>query len=288
METRPLGRTGHNSSILVFGGFAVGWVDQDEADAALDMAYDNGINHIDVSPIYGEAEARIGSWINRNGKKFFLACKTHEREKSTAWESLKRSLETLKIDAFDLFQFHGVDNVETLDRILGTGGAMEAVLEAREQGLLHHIGITGHNPPLQNIALQRFDFDTVLFPLNRVHAAHPTDWNDFRPVLQTARQKNVGVLAIKSVAKGLWPDPDRASHPYNTWYEPFDDPENIEKSLRYTLSQDITAAVLSGDLKLWPMIINAALRFTPMTDNEQKQVISEVEQYRPLVGPNMD
>jgi aryl-alcohol dehydrogenase-like predicted oxidoreductase len=287
METRPLGKTGHRSSIVVFGGFAVGWVDQEEADAALDMACENGINHIDVSPIYGEAEARIGSWIGRNGRKFFIACKTHEREKASAWESLQRSLETLKVDSFDLFQFHGVDNVETLNKILGPGGAMEAVQEAKTRGLLRFIGITGHNPPLYNTALQRFDFDTVLFPLNRIHAAHPTDWNDFRPVLQTARQQNVGVLAIKSVAKGVWPDPDRASHPYNTWYQPFDDAENIEKSLRYTLCQDITAAVLPGDLKLWPMIIDAARRFKPMTDNEQKQVMREVEQYQPLAGPNM-
>jgi aryl-alcohol dehydrogenase-like predicted oxidoreductase len=287
METRPLGRTGHRSSIVVFGGFAVGWVDQAEADAALDMACENGINHIDVSPLYGEAEARIGSWIGRNGRKFFLACKTHEREKATAWESLQRSLENLKIDSFDLFQFHGVDSVEALDKILGPGGAMEAVQEAKAQGLLRYIGITGHNPPLHNTALQRFDFDTVLFPLNRIHAAHPTDWNDFRPVLQTARQQHVGVLAIKSVAKGVWPDPDRASRPYNTWYQPFDDAENIEKSLRYTLSQDITAAVLPGDLELWPAIIDTAQRFKPMTADEQEQVMLEVEQYRPLAGPNM-
>lgn len=288
METRPLGRTGHMSSIVVFGGFAVGWVDQGEANAALDMALENGINHIDVSPVYGEAEARIGSWLGRNGKKFFLACKTHEREKKAAWESLKRSLEVLKVDSLDLFQFHGVDNIDVLDKILGPGGAMEAVREAREQGLLRFIGITGHNPPVQNIALQRFDFDTIMFPMNRVHAAHPTDWNDFRPVLRTARQKNTGVLAIKSVAKGTWQGPDRASHPYNTWYEPFDDLENIEKSLRYTLSQDVTAAVMSGDLRLWPKILDAARRFKPLTDSEQNEVIAEVEQYQPLAGPRMD
>jgi aryl-alcohol dehydrogenase-like predicted oxidoreductase len=288
METRPLGRTGHRSSIVVFGGFAVGWVGQGEADATLDMALENGINHIDVSPLYGEAEARIGSWLSRNGKKFFLACKTHEREKTTAQESLKRSLETLKVDSFDLFQFHGVDRIDVLDKILGPGGAMEAILEAREQGLLRFIGITGHNPSVQNIAIQRFDFDTVMFPLNRVHAAHPDDWNDFQPILRTAREKKIGVLAIKSIAKGTWPDSNRVSHPYNTWYEPFDDKTNIEKSLWYTLSQDVTGAVLSGDIKLWPMIIDAARRFKPLTDNEQQEVIAEVAQYQPLVGPRMD
>ena len=154
METRRLGKTGHMSSIIVFGGFAVGWVNQKEADAAIDMAVENGINHIDVSPIYGEAEVRIGSWNQRHGNHFFLACKTHEREKAGAWESLQRSLDNLKVDHFDLFQFHGVDNVETLDRVLGSGGALEAVLEAKSQDLVRNIGITGHNPVTQNEALE--------------------------------------------------------------------------------------------------------------------------------------
>jgi aryl-alcohol dehydrogenase-like predicted oxidoreductase len=276
------------NSIIAFGGFAVGWVSQDEADAAIDMALDNGINYIDVSPLYGEAEARIGSWNQRNGNKFFLACKTHERDRAGAWESLKRSLDTLKVDHFDLFQFHGVDAIETLDKVLGPGGALEVVQEAKAQGLVRYIGITGHNPPVQNQALQRFDFDTVLFPLNRVHAAHPKDWNDFLPLIQTARQKNVGILAIKSVAKRIWQNIDRVNRPYNTWYEPFDELAEIEKSLWYTLSQDITSAVLPGDLKLWPMVIDAARRFKPLNKKKQSEVVAQAAQYQPLVGPNMD
>jgi aryl-alcohol dehydrogenase-like predicted oxidoreductase len=286
METRRLGKTGHMSSILIFGGFALYHSDQKEADAALETALDNGINHIDVSPIYGQAETRIGSWLKRNGRKFFLGCKTDEREKEGARESLQRSLETLQVDHFDLFQLHGVDTPEVLDVALGPGGALEAILEAREQGLVRYIGITGHNPSTQNEALKRFDFDTVMFPLNRVHAAHPTDWNDFRPLLKTARQQDVGVMAIKSVAKRAWEGPNVKS--YNTWYEPFDEAGEIEKSLRYTLSQDITAAVLCGELRLWPMIIDAANRFKPMDRTEQQEVIAEAAQYRPLVGPRMD
>lgn len=288
MEKRRLGRTGQMSSIIAFGSFALFHTDQKEADAALEMALENGINHIDVSPIYGNAEERIGSWLGRNGKKFFIGCKTHERTKDGAWESIKRSLDTLKIDSFDLFQFHGVDTIEVLETILGPGGAMEAVLEAKEQGLTRFIGITGHVPPTHNEALQRFDFDTVMFPLNRVHAAHPTDWNDFRPLLQTAQRKDVGVMCIKSVAKGTWPNPDRESHPYNTWYEPFDDAEEIRKSLWYTLSQDITLAVMPGELKLWPMLIDAAQKFRPLDDKEQQEVVAQVAQYEPLVGPRMD
>jgi len=288
MEKRRLGKTEHMSSILIFGSFALFRVKQKEADAALEMALENGINHIDVSPLYGDAEKHIGSWFKRNGEKFFLGCKTAERTKAGAWESLKRSLDTLKVDRFNLFQLHGVDDIKTLDTALGPGGTMEAILEAKAQGLVRFIGITGHNPPLQNIALQRFNFDTVMFPLNRVHAAHPTDWNDYTPLLKTARQKDAGVMAIKSVAKRAWEGHHGGPHHYNTWYEPFDEAKEIEKSLWFTLSQDITAAVLPGELQLWPMILDAAKRFKPLNEKEQQEVMSQVTQYQPLVGPRMD
>jgi aryl-alcohol dehydrogenase-like predicted oxidoreductase len=288
VEKRRLGRTGQMSSILTFGGFAIGWVNQKEADAAIEMALKAGINHVDVSPIYGGAESRLGSWFQRHGNDFFLGCKTEARTKTEAWESLKRSLETLHIDHCDLFQFHGVKNNSELNTILGPGGALEAFLEAKAQGLLRFIGITGHFPPLFNEALKRFDFDTVMFPLNRVHAAHFNDRNDWRALLKTARKKDVGVFAIKSVAKRVWEDGDEAPHKYNTWYEPFDEAEEIEKSLRYTLSQDITSVALPGELKLWPMVIAAAQRFRPMTPKEQRQVISEAAQYEPLFAPWME
>ena len=286
METRRLGRTGHESSILIFGSFALFKASQKEADAALENALQNGINHIDVSPVYGQAEQNIGSWIKRNGRKFFIGCKTHERSKEGASESLQRSLETLNVDHFDLFQCHGVDTMEVVNKILGPGGAMEAILEAREQGLVKNIGITGHNPVTQNEALGLFDFDTVMFPLNRVHAAHWTDWNDWRPLLKTAREKDVGVMAIKSVAKCAREGPNEKG--YNTWYEPFDEAVEIEKSVRYTLSQDITAAVSAGELRLLPMIIDASSRFKSLSEEEQRQVVAEASQYQPLAGPSMD
>ena len=288
MEKRRLGRTGQMSSILTFGGFAVGWVNQKEADKAIEMALEAGINQIDVSPFYGDAEARLGSWFRRHGNDFFLGCKTEAKTKTEAREALKKSLETLQVDRCDLFQFHGVKNNGELNTILGPGGALEAVLEAKAQGLVRFIGITGHFPPLFNEALKRFDFDTVMCPLNRVHAAHFNNRNDWRALLKTAREKDVGVFAIKSVAKRLWEGGEEAPHKYNTWYEPFDEVAEIEKSLRYTLSQDITSAALPGELKLWPMVIAAARRFQPMTPEEQKQVVNEVAQYEPLFASWME
>jgi aryl-alcohol dehydrogenase-like predicted oxidoreductase len=287
MEKRKLGRTGQMSSIITFGGIAVGRVGQKEADKAIEMALEAGINRVDVSPIYGEAEARLGSYFRRHGNPFFLGCKTTDRTKKGAGESLKRSLETLHVDRCDLFQFHGLKKPD-LETVLGPGGALEAVLEAREQGLVRFIGITGHHPVFFNEALQRHDFDTVMFPLNRVHAAHFNDWNDWRPLLKTARQKDMGVFAIKSVAKRVWENGEEAGHGYQTWYEPFDTAGDIEKSLRYTLSQDITSAVLPGELKLWPMILEAAERFRPMTATEQRKAIAEVSQYPPLHAPFFD
>jgi aryl-alcohol dehydrogenase-like predicted oxidoreductase len=148
IEKGRLGKTGHMSSIVILGGYALAHIDKKKADAALELALDNGINHIDVAPMYGQAESRIGTWIKRNGKKFFLACKTVDRDKKGAWESIKRSLDRLSVDSLDLFQLHGVDKTQSLKTALGHGGAMGAILEAKQQGLLRYIGITGHVPPV--------------------------------------------------------------------------------------------------------------------------------------------
>ncbi len=219
MDKRRLGKTEHMSSILAIGGAAFWEIPEAEADAAMDSAVEHGINHIDVAPRYGDAELHIGRWMPRYRNAFFLGCKTMARDRAAAWESIRRSLSRLQTDYFDLFQFHFVDDLDTLETILGPGGALEAVLEARQQGLVRYIGITGHRPGLYVEALERFDFDTVLFPLSRVHAAHFNDDNDFRPLLDLAQRKDVGTIAIKAISKRLWPSQDRS---YRTWYEPFD------------------------------------------------------------------
>ena len=282
MEKRRLGKTGHMSTILTLGGVALSRVSQAESDAAIDMAIEHGINHIDVAPMYGDAELRIGPWMPKHRKDFFLGCKTHVRDKSGAWESIKRSLDRLQVSSFDLFQFHGVDDLDTLETILGPDGALEAVLEARQQGLLKYIGITGHKPNVYVEALKRFDFDTVLFPLSRVHAAHFNNDNDFRLLLNLAKQKDVGMLAIKSISKRLWPSKER---PYQTWYEPFDIQVDIDRSLAYTLSQGVTTCPMSGDVKLWPMLIEAAEQFRQMTAEEQDAAVGEVTRYQPISSP---
>ena len=287
MQTRRLGRTDHLSSIIAFGSYALFQASPYESDKAIASALENGINHFDVSPIYGQAENRIGSWIKRHGQNFFLGCKTHERTKESAWESLKRSLDALRVDCFDLFQLHGVDDKMILEKVIGPGGALEAILEARDQGLVRHIGITGHRPDIQMEALSNFNFDTVMFPLNRVHAAHPQEHNNFIPLLERARKKDIGVLAIKAIAKGLWQKPE-SSRRFQTWYEPFETQNDLQDSLWFTLSQDIHSAVLPGDLRLWPTMIKAAQEFLPLESSVLESIISRSISYVPLEGPQMD
>ena len=283
MEKRRLGKTEHMSSILTFGSAALWQVSQAEADAAVELAIEHGINHFDVSPRYGQAELRLGPWMQKHHQEVFLACKTTERGKTRAWESIKRSLETLKVDYFDLFQFHAVNDLETLNVVLGPMGALEAVLEAKEQGLVRHIGITGHRPFVQIEALNHFDFDTILFPINRVLTANRNDYTDFFSLLDIAREKDVGTIGIKAIAKRPW---EAALRMYRTWYEPFDKQEEIDKSLWYALSQGITTAAMSSDLHLWPLIIDAAERFRVLDAREQEETVSEVKQYKPIF-PNV-
>ena len=283
MEKRKLGKTNHMSSIITFGSAALSKVSQKQADDAIAMAIEHGVNHFDVAPVYGEAEKRLGPWMQYHHKEIFLACKTKERGKSGARESINRSLETLRVDYFDLFQFHEVNDLETLNVILGPMGALEAVLEAKEQGLVHHIGITGHRPFVYIEALKFFDFDTILFPVNCVLAAHPKDYNKFMPLIEIAQEKNVGTIAIKSVAKQLWESP---IHMYRTWYEPFDTQEEVDRGLWYVLSQGVTTAALPSDLSLWPLVLSAAERFQPLKKMEQEEIVTNVKGYKPIF-PNV-
>jgi len=282
MEKRRLGKTGHMSSILALGGAAFSSVSQSEADIALNLVMEHGINHIDVAPSYGDAEERIGPWMDNHRRDFFVGCKTQARDKISAWESIKRSLTRLRLSYFDLYQFHGVDDLDTLVTILKPEGALEAVLEAKQQGLIKHIGITGHRPYVYVEAINRFDFDTVLFPLSRVHAAHINDDNNFWPLLDAAKRKDVGMIAIKAISKQKW---QNSEHTYRTWYEPFDEKGDIDASVWYALEQGVTTLAMPSDISLWPKVIDAAERYKPMTTEEKEAALEEVKQYQPISSP---
>lgn len=203
MERRTLGRTGQRSTIITLGGaIFIGKPSQKEADRFIRLALDRGVNHVDVAPTYGDAELGLGKWVKEYRKNIFLACKTRHRTKKEAAEELGRSLKRLQTDYFDLYQLHGLDKPDELETALGPDGAIQAFSEAKKQDLIKNIGITSHNPVNIMRALKRFDFDTVLLPVNCVLSAHKQPENDYEPVLKLAKEKNMGVIAMKAIARG--------------------------------------------------------------------------------------
>jgi aryl-alcohol dehydrogenase-like predicted oxidoreductase len=225
------------------------------------------------------AERILGGWVKEYRKNLFLACKARKMTKKEAAEELSSSLKNLQTDSFDLYQLHRVDEPEELRIALSEDGAIRAILEAKEQGLVNYIGITSHNPVIMMKALERFDFDTVLLPVNYVLRAHPEPTNDYEPVLALAKQRNLGVIAMKAVAKGPWLNDER---PYNTWYQPFDTQREVDAALRFTLSQSVTTAASSSDTRIATMMLDAAERYTPMDENEQQKLLPQASTYTPL------
>ena len=270
------------STMAIFGAAALWEITQAEADTVMEQVIAAGVNHIDVAPSYFDAELRLGPWLEQHRDRFFLGCKTELRDREAAWEELHRSLERLRVDRFDLYQLHAVTTKEDLDRCLSPGGSLEAIVEARDQGLTRFIGITGHGlqaPALQLAALERFDFDSLLFPLNPKLWSDEAYRRDATTLLKVAAERDVGTMVIKAWVRRPWGD---RTPGYDTWYEPFDEQAEIDKSLWYALSQGITTAPMASDVSLWPMIINAAERFQLMNAEEQAAVVSEVRRYESI------
>ena len=268
MEKRRFGRTEHLSSIAIFGGAAFGEISQQEADKVMEMVIEAGINHIDVAPSYGQAEIRIGPWMPRIRDQFFLGCKTMERTKAGAWNEMQASLERLQTKTFDLYQFHAVTTFEELDQITMKGGALEAVLQARDEGLTQYIGITGHGkdaPAIYREALRRFDFDTVLFPLNFVQMAIPEYRQQADALIQECNHKDVGTMVIKSITKAPWGDRKQT---FTTWYEPFNQADEIQRAINFALSYPVTGICTVGDVTVLPMVLDACQKFTPLSSEE--------------------
>lgn len=272
METRIFGKTGASISIIAMGGCGLGFVDQDEADKAVKLAMDHGINMIDVAPTYGKAELRLNPWIQKYRNSFFLAEKTHMRTKKRAWRQLNRSLQRLGTTYFDLYQFHAVASMEELDQILGKDGAMEAFREAKETGLIKYIGITVHHDVrvLQKALELSDDFDTVLLPIYVAAIANPNPVNDFRRILQITQNMNIGVTAIKAISRGRWKSDPR----YITWYEPLDNQELVDQAVWFTLSQEgVTTYSLPCDVTLWPLVLDTVKRYRKLNNEEQEKIV---------------
>lgn len=282
MLTRRFGRTGHMSTIAIFGAAAFWEISQNDADKVLEQLIAAGINHIDVAPSYGQAEERIGPWMQRERGRFFLGCKTMERTRDGAWNEMQQSLKRLQTKSFDLYQFHAVNTIEELDAITMKGGALEAFEEARQEGLINFIGITGHGadaPEIYLEALRRFDFDSVLFPLNFVQMANPEYSRHAKELISVCRAKDVGTMVIKTITKGPWGE---KKHTATTWYEPFDQMDEIQQAVNFALSYEVSGLCTAGDIRILPMVIQACENFLELNHEQMEEMIKSGEKYEPL------
>jgi aryl-alcohol dehydrogenase-like predicted oxidoreductase len=282
MQTRRFGRTGHMSTVAILGAAAFSKASQAETDTAVEAAIAAGVNHIDVAPSYGWAETRLGPWLARERARFFLGCKTTERTRAGAAAELRGSLQRLQVEQFDLYQMHAVTTMAELDKVTAPGGSLEAAIEARDQGLTRYIGITGHgfeSPVVFLEALRRFDFDSVLFPVNFVQYANPAYREPAEELLRTCRARDVGVMAIKAITRSPWNGREQS---YTTWYEPFDQPEAIQRAVNFALSQDVTGLCTAGDTRLFPLMLAACQSFTPLTESEQAGLVAGAGEFEPL------
>ena len=262
IERRPFGRTGHLSTVTLFGAAALARASQDDADRALEVLLRHGVNHIDTAPRYGDSELRIGPWMARHRKHFFLATKTGARSAAEAREEIHRSLDRLRVDYIDLIQLHSLGHPDDWDRAMGSGGALEAAVEAREKGLARFIGVTGHGwtiAAMHRRSLMRFDFDTVLLPYNFFMAQDERYRRDFQEVLAICRERKVAVQIIKSIARGPWATAERT---HTTWYQPLEAQADIDQAIHWIMGTLPDAFVnTAGDLTLLPKILDAASRF---------------------------
>ncbi|MCA9933737.1 MAG: aldo/keto reductase [Ardenticatenaceae bacterium] len=255
------GRTGHISTRTLFGAAALSRVSQADADRTLDVLLKYGVNHIDVAASYGDAELRIGPWMQQYRDQFFLATKTEKRTYAGAWEELQRSLERLQTDSVDLWQMHILVDPEEWETAMGPGGALEAFVEARDQGLVRYLGVTGHGvtiPHMHQRSLARFDFDSVLLPYNYAMMQNAQYAADFAALLAMCQERNVAVQTIKSLTRGPWGD---KPHTRATWYEPLEDPAEIETAVHWVLNRPGVFLNTVGDIDLLPLVLEAASRF---------------------------
>ena len=264
LERRPLGKTGKKLSILGFGGIVVMDATPQQAEQRVRTAVEHGVNYFDVAPSYGDAEVKLGPALEPYRDRVFLACKTTERKREGAARELERSLKRLRTDHFDLYQLHAMTSLEDVDTVFASDGAMSAFLEARQAGKVRFLGFSAHSVEAAMALMDRFAFDTILFPINFA------TWHggNFGPqVLEKAASRNMGILALKAMARRPWPE-EAKNRVAKCWYEPLTEPEDAKMGLRFTLSHPVTAAIPPGNERLFEMALGLAMDFKPLSGEE--------------------
>lgn len=280
---RRLYRDDVKLSIIGFGGIVVVGMEQAKADRTVAESYERGVNYYDVAPTYfdGEAETKLGIALKPYRKKVFLACKTTKRDAEGAAKELEQSLKRLQTDYFDLYQFHGLTSMQDVEQILGPGGAAETFTKARKEGKVRYIGFSAHHAGAALALMERLPCDSVLFPINYVCYQE----GGFGPqVVAKAKEKGVARLALKALAHHPLPEgvnQEQTKHP-KCWYQPIDDREHARKALRFTLSEDITAAIPPGDERIYAMALDLAAEFQPLTKGEREEMLASAKGITPL------
>ena len=279
IEKIAFGRTGHDSTRTLFGAAALSRVDQATADRTLEVLLQHGVNHIDTAASYGDAELRIAPWLKREPGRFFLATKTGARRANEASEELHRSLERMGVDHVDLWQLHNLADPIEWDTALSSGGVIEAAVQAREEGLVRFIGVTGHGAQIaanHRRSLARFDFDSVLLPFNFITMQLPYYAENFEALVATCRERNVAVQPIKSIALRPWRD---RSHTHSTWYEPLEAQSDIDLAVWWVLGREGVFLNTAGDVKLLPNVLDAASRFERRpADSDMERLVTRSAQ----------
>jgi len=282
ITTAPFGSTGHDSTRILFGAAALGNVTQDEADATMELVRAHGINHIDVAASYGDAELRLGPWMETHRDEYFLATKTGERTRATAYEEIERSLERLRTDHVDLIQLHNLVDEDEWETAFARGGAIEAVVEAQAQGLVRYIGVTGHGVTVarQHLrSLEQYPFDTVLLPYNYPMSLNAQYMADFEELVALCAERGTAVQTIKSITRAPWGDREQTA---NTWYEPLTDQGAIDTAVSWVLGREGVFLNTVGDIHLLPKVLDAAERFTGRPDDAAMRDLESAFGLEPL------
>jgi aryl-alcohol dehydrogenase-like predicted oxidoreductase len=282
MERVPFGATGHDSSRVIFGAAALGSVSKGDADRALELLLEHGVNHIDVAASYGDAELRIATWLRQHPDTFFVATKTGQRTYREAREEIRRSLDRLGVDRVDSIQLHNLVDVIEWETALRDNGALEAAVEAREEGLVRFIGVTGHGltvPEMHRRSLERFRFDSVLLPYNYTQMQDPRYADRFEALAAVCAERNVALQTIKSLALRRW---DGRAKTASTWYEPLREQADIDLAVHWVLGRPEAFLLTTGDVEILPRLLDAAERFERRPSDEEMAALADRRDVTPL------
>ena len=282
IPVQPFGRTGHASTRVIFGAAALGNVSQEDADQTMELIREHGINHIDTAASYGDAELRLGPWMETHRQDFFLATKTGERTRSDAYNEIRRSLERLRTDHVDLIQLHNLVDEDEWRTAFSRGGALEAVVEAKDEGLVRHVGVTGHGVTVaaQHLrSLQEYPFDSVLLPYNFPMSRNAGYIADFEALVAVCAERGLAVQTIKAITRAPWGDQQPIA---NTWYEPLTDQGAIDTAVSWVLGRDGVFLNTVGDIHILPKVIDAAERFTRRPSDEEMRALEGAFGLEPL------